>query len=115
MRKIATPRVRRPRGRVDAAIRLLSEELEDGLANVGFLEDEAALAIDDVALVVEDVVELECTLADIEVAPLDLDLRLCDRAGDHAGLDRRRVVEAEARHETGDALGGKDADEVVFE
>src|SRR5258707_12859345 len=73
------------------------------------------LPVDDVALVVQNVVEFERALADVEVAPLDLDLRLGDRPGDHARLDRRRVVEAEARHETGHALGRKDANEVVLQ
>src|SRR5207245_8815236 len=54
-------------------------------------------------------------LADVEVAALDLDLRLGARPGHHPRLDRDGVVEAEPRHEPGDALRGEDADEVVLE
>src|SRR5439155_26796860 len=108
-------RVRRRGGGVDETVRLLPEKLEDGLADVALLEDEPALAIDHGALVVEHVVELERALPDVEVAPLDLHLRLRDRARDHARLDRRRVIETEACHEPRDALGREDADQVVLE
>src|SRR5438552_13167336 len=107
--------VRRRSCRVDEAVRLLPQKLEDGLADVALFQDEPALAVDHGALVVENVVELERALPDVEVAPLDLDLGLRDRDRDHAGFDRRRVLETAARHEPGDALRGEDADQVVLE
>src|SRR6185503_688431 len=66
---------------------LVVEEVEHGIAHVPLLEDLAAVLVDLVALVVQDVVELERALAHVEVACLDLDLRLRDRAGDHPRLD----------------------------
>src|SRR3989454_535885 len=107
--------VRRDRVRVDHGRGLVVKEADDRLPDVAFLEDLPALVVDDVALVVENVVELERALADVEVAALDLDLRLGDRPGHHPRLDRDGVVEAEPRHEPGDALRGEDADEVVLE
>src|SRR5256712_5711279 len=107
--------VRRDRVRVDHGRGLVVKEADDRLPDVAFLDDLPALVVDDVALVVENVVELERALADVEVAALDLDLRLGDRPGHHPRLDRDGVVEAEPRHEPGDALRGEDADEVVLE
>jgi hypothetical protein len=46
------------------------------------LQDLVALLVDDLALVVGDVVVFEQLLADVEVARLDLALRLLDRARD---------------------------------
>ena len=91
------------------------QEVEDGLADVALLEDLAPVVVDLVALVVQDIVELEGALADVEVASLDLDLRLRDRASDHARLDRRGVVEPEPGHETRDPFRCEDADKLVFE
>ena len=91
------------------------QEVEDGLAHVALLQDFAAVLVDLVALVVEHVVELERALAHVEVARLDLDLRLCDRARDHSRLDGCLVVHAHLPEEPGDSLGGEDADQVILE
>src|SRR5207245_2246746 len=91
------------------------EEVEHGLADVPLLEDLATVLVDLVPLVVQHVVELESAFADVEVAAFDLDLRLRDRPGHHARLDRRRVVEAQTRHEARDVVRGKDADEIVLQ
>ena len=89
--------------------------VEHRLADVPLGQDLVTLAVDHVALVVQDIVELERPLAHVEVAALDLHLRLGDRPGHHARLDGCRIVESETRHEPGDAVRGEDADQLVLE
>src|SRR5207244_11048590 len=85
------------------------------LADVPLLEDLATVLVDLVPLVVQHVVELEGAFADVEVAAFNLDLRLSDRPGHHARLDRRRIVEAQTCHEARDVVRGEDADEIVLQ
>ena len=60
----------------------------DARRDVLGLEQLVALLVDHLALVVRDVVVLEQVLADVEVAGLDLALRVLDRARDQGVLDR---------------------------
>src|SRR5882724_1729717 len=78
-------------------------------------EETAAARVDDLALLVHDVVVFEQVLADVEVVRLDLRLRVRDRAGDQAVLDRHAVFHAEPLHQTLDAVGAEDAEEIVFQ
>ena len=74
-----------------------------------------ALIEDDLALVVGDVVELEQVLADVEVAGLDLLLRLFERLVDPGMDDRLVLLEPEALEHAVQLVGPEDAHQVVFE
>src|SRR4029077_14834530 len=65
--------------------------------------------------VVVDVVELEQVLADVEVARLDLALRVLDRARHHARLDRLALGDLERAHDRLQALAGEDLEQRVLE
>ena len=67
----------------------------DGLGDVLVLHQVDALVEDDLALVVHHVVELEDVLADVEVARLDLLLRLLQRLVDPGMDDRLVLLQAE--------------------
>ena len=70
---------------------------------------------DDLALVVHHVVELENVLANVEVARLDLLLRLLQRLVDPRMDDRLVLLEAEALEHRVHALGAENAHEVVLQ
>ena len=74
-----------------------------------------ALLEDDAALVVHDVVELEKVLADVEVARLDLLLRLLERPVDPGMDDRLVLLEAELLQHAVHALRPEDAHQVVLQ
>ena len=74
-----------------------------------------ALLEDDLALVVHHVVELEQVLADVEVARLDLLLRLLERPVDPRMDDRLVLLEAELLQHAVHALGAEDAHQVVLQ
>ncbi len=71
--------------------------------------------VDDLALLVHDVVVLEQVFADVEVVGLDLVLGVGDGAGDQAVLDGLALFHAEAGHQSLNALGAEDAQQVVFQ
>ena len=79
------------------------------------LEQLVALLVDHLALVVGDVVVFEQLLADVEVARLDLALRVLDRARDHAVLDRLAFGHLQPLHDRADALAGEDAQQRILE
>ena len=74
-----------------------------------------ALVEDDLALVVHDVVEFEQVLADVEVARLDLLLRLLQRLVDPRMDDRLVLLQAEALKHGVEPVRPEDAHQVVFE
>ena len=74
-----------------------------------------ALLEDHLALVVHHVVELEQVLADVEVARLDLLLRLFQRLVDPRVDDRLALFKAELLQHAVHAFGAEDAHQVVFE
>jgi hypothetical protein len=74
-----------------------------------------ALLVDDLALIVGHIVVLEQLLADVEVAPLDLALRLLDGIGHHAVLDGLALLHAQGLHEVLHAVRGEDAHQAVFQ
>ena len=79
------------------------------------LEQLVPLRVDHLALVVGDVVVLEQLLADVEVARLDLALRVLDRARHHARLDRLALGHLEHHHDAVHALAGEDLEQRVLE
>ena len=70
---------------------------------------------DDLALVVHHVVELENVLADVEVARLDLLLRLLQRLVDPGMDDRLVFLQAEPLQHRVHALGAEDAHQIVLQ
>ena len=79
------------------------------------VHDLAALLVDDLALVVHHVVVFQQVLADVEVARLDLLLRLLQRLVDPGMDDRLAVLEAEPLQHAVHALGAEDPHQIVFE
>ena len=91
------------------------DHAHDVLAQVLAEEDLAALAVHDLALLVHDVIVLEDVLADVEVARLDLLLRVLDRVRDELVLDRFILVHAELVHDARDAVRGEEPQQVILE
>ena len=87
----------------------------DLLGHVAGAHELLALLVDDLALVVHHVVEFQQVLADLEVARLDLLLRLLQRLVDPGMDDRLALLEAELAQHAVHALGAEDAHQVVFE
>ena len=85
------------------------------LRDVVGLEQLVALLVDHLALVVGDVVVLEQVLAHVEVARLDLALRVLDRARDPRMLDRLAVGHLQPLHDRGHAVGREDAQQRILE
>jgi hypothetical protein len=73
-----------------------------------------ALLEDDAALVVHHVVEFEHVLALVEVARLDLLLRLLERPVDPGMDDRLALLEPELLEHAVHALGTEDAHQVIL-
>ena len=74
-----------------------------------------ALLEDHLALVVHHVVELQDVLADVEVARLDLLLRLLQRLVDPGMDDRLVLLEPELGQHAVELVGAEDAHQVVFQ
>lgn len=91
------------------------DHAHDVLAQVLAEEDLAALAVHDFTLLVHDIVVLEDVLADVEVACLDLLLRVLDGIRDELVFDWLVLVHAELVHDARDAVRGEEAQQVVFE
>jgi hypothetical protein len=89
--------------------------LGDGLRDVLAFHQLDALLEDDLALVVHHVVELEQVLADVEVARLDLLLRLFQCLVDPGMDDRLALLEAELLQHAVHAVGAEDAHQVVLQ
>ena len=102
---------------------VLGDQLVDrGVAHVGDdLVDRLvahpldALLEDHLALVVHHVVELQQVLADVEVARLDLALRLLQRLVDPRMDDRLVLLEPEPLQHAVELVGPEDAHQVVFQ
>lgn len=91
------------------------DHAHDVLAQVLAEEDLAALAVHDFTLLVHDIVILEDVLADVEVARLDLLLRVLDGIRDELVFDWLVLVHAELVHDARDAVRGEEAQQIVFE
>ena len=96
--------------------------LDEGVAHVGdrlgdavVLHQVDALVEDHLALVVLDVVELEQVLADVEVARLDLLLRLLQRLVDPGMDDGLALLQAEPRQHGIEPVGAEDPHQIVFQ
>ena len=87
----------------------------DDLGGRGVLHPLDALVEDDLALVVHHVVEFEDVLAHVEVARLDLLLRLLQRLVDPGMDDRLVLLQAEPGEHAVELVGAEDAHQVVFE
>ena len=87
----------------------------DGAGDMLVLHQLDALVEDDLALVVHDVVELEDVLAQVEVARLDLLLRLLQRLVDPGMNDRLVLLQPELGQHAVELVGAEDAHQVVFE
>ena len=87
----------------------------DGVADIGIAHQLEALLEDRLALVVHHVVVLEQVLADVEVARLDLGLRLLQRLVDPGMDDGLVLLEAERLQHAVHALRAEDAHQVVLE
>lgn len=91
------------------------DHAHDILTQVLAEEDLAALAVHDFTLLIHDIVILEDVLADVEVARLDLLLRVLDGIRDELVFDWLVLVHAELVHDARDAVRGEEAQQVVFE
>ena len=99
----------------DQLVHHLVAQVGDGLADVLVTHDVDALLEDHLALIVHHVVVLEHVLARIEVARLDLLLRLLQRLVDPGVGDRLAFLQAELLQHAVHAVGAEDAHQVVFE
>ena len=93
---------------------ILPERL-DGLRDVLRLHQVQTLAVDHLPLVVGHIVVFQQLLADVEVAPLHLALRLLYGAGDHPVLYGLALLHAQPLHEAAHPVRGEDAHEVVLQ
>ncbi len=93
----------------------VARDRADGLGDLLGLEQLVSLLVDHLALVVGDVVELEQLLANVEVARLDLALRVLDGARHHARLDRLSLGNLERAHDRLQPLAGEDLEQRILE
>ena len=87
----------------------------DGLGDALVLHQVDAVFEDFLALVVLDVVELQQVLADVEVARLDLLLRLLQRLVDPGMDDRLAFLQAKPRQHGVEPVGAEDPHQIVFQ
>ncbi len=87
----------------------------DGLGDILVLHQVDALVEDHLALVVGDVVVFQDVLAQVEVARLDLLLRLFQRLVDPGMDDRLALLQAELGQHAVELVRPEDAHQVVFE
>ena len=87
----------------------------DGFLDILNLHEIDALLEHHLALIVHHVVELQHVLAHVEVARLDLLLRVGERLVDPGMRDGFAVLDAELAQDEIHALGAEDAHQVVFE
>ena len=87
----------------------------NGVRDIVLAQQVVALLVDDLALVIGHIVILQQLLANIEVAPFHLALRLLDGIGHHAVLDRLALLHTESLHEALDPVRRENAHEVVFQ
>ena len=93
----------------------LVAQVGDRLAHIVVAHDVDALLEDDLALIVHHVVVLEHVLARVEVARLDLLLRLLQRLVDPGMRDGLAFLQAELLQHAVHAVGAEDAHQIVFE
>ncbi len=87
----------------------------DRLVDIFVAHQLEPLLEDHLALVVRDIVVFQHVLADVEVARLDLLLRLFQRLVDPRMNDRLVLLEAEPRQHCVELVGAEDAHQIVFE
>ena len=101
--------------RGDEIVDHLAAHVGDGVAQIGVAHQLEALLEDRLALIVHHVVVFEQVLADVEVARLDLGLRLLQRLVDPGMDDRLVLFQAERLQHAVHALRAEDAHEIVLE
>ena len=89
--------------------------IQNHLGHVVGGHDVLAIFVDRAPLVVHDVVELQQILADLEIARLDLLLRLLKRLVDPGMNDRLTVLQAELLQHAVEPVGREDAHQIVFQ
>ena len=87
----------------------------DGFVDMVVAHQVEPLLEDHLALIVHHVVVFQQVLADVEVARLDLLLRLFQRLVDPGMNDRLVLLEAELGQHAVELVGAEDAHQVVFE
>ena len=87
----------------------------DDVADILLAHEVAALLENDLALVVHHVVVFEDVLAGVEIAGLDLALRLFDRLVDPAVDDGLALLKAELLQHPVHAVGAEDAHQIVLQ
>ncbi len=114
---IQIPILGKVRGRVPLhhAANLVIHHFEHALVHVLALEHRLAIRINDLTLGGDHVVIFHDVLADIEVEPLDLRLRLLDEARHHFVLDRHIVGHADALKQSSRAARAKAAHQVILQ
>ena len=99
----------------DQAVDHVMAHVGDRVRDVVLAHQLLALLVDHLALVVHHVVELEQVLADLEVARLDLLLRLFQRLVHPRVDDRFAFLEPQLLQHAVDSLRAEDAHQVVFQ
>ena len=85
------------------------------LGGIAALQHLTAQCVNSLALLIHHVVVLEQILADVEVVPLDLLLRILDDPRDDAGLDGYVFLHTQPFHDARDALRSEDSHQIVLE
>ncbi len=99
----------------DDVVDEVAAHVGDGLGDALVLHQVDALVEDHLALVVLDVVVFQQILADVEVAGLDLLLRLLQRLVDPGMDDGLAFLEAEPRQHAVEPVGPEDPHQIVFQ
>ena len=100
-----------PDGRLDHFL----AHFRQGLADIGDAHQVLALFVDHLALIVHHIVVAQQVLADVEVACLNLLLRLFQRLVDPGMDDRFAFFKTKALEDAVHAVGSEDPHEIVFE
>ena len=87
----------------EAGRKVASHE-QDEFLRIPCAEDLPALGVNHLALRIHHVVVFDGVLADVEVEPFDLLLRLFDASTHHAVFDRCVIIEAETFHQPDDSV-----------
>ena len=89
---------------IDRVVHHILADSGNGLLNPVIREQFVTLTINNLTLIVGDIVILQQLLANIEVAPLDLALRLLNGVGDHAMLNGFTALHTQCLHKALDPL-----------
>ncbi len=102
-------------GILDLGVDDIVDHALDRRGKVLAVEHLLALLVDDLTLGIHDIVVFQHVLAHLEVAALDVLLRVLNGVGEHLGVDGRVLVDTERIHHVHDALGAEQAHDVILE